>query len=93
MDRANNTNDDHLASFTIDIFCARHQMSRSYYYYLREQGLAPKEIRFGRFIRITRRAEREWLAKMEAGANPARQSRKPEDPSRGRSSRRKQSRR
>jgi hypothetical protein len=48
------------ASKTINQFCAAEQMSRPHYFNMRRRGLGPREIRDGRFIRITPEAHAEW---------------------------------
>jgi hypothetical protein len=52
-------------SKTIDQFCAAEQMSRPYYYVLRRRGLGPRELRNGRFIRITPQAHADWRREYE----------------------------
>jgi len=54
-------------SLTIVQFCRRHQISRSTYYELRRRGLGPKEMHVLGAVRISPRADREWVAWMEAG--------------------------
>lgn len=63
--------DAERVSFTIEEFCARHRLSRSTYYDLRKRGLGPQEMKSGRWTRISRASEDVWLAKMEAGGQPA----------------------
>lgn len=55
-------------SSTISEFCHRHQMGRTTYFKLRKLGLAPKEIRAGRLVRIGADAERNWIAQRQAAA-------------------------
>ncbi|MBN9133929.1 MAG: hypothetical protein J0H48_11290 [Nitrosospira multiformis] len=52
------------AAYTIPQFCAAYHFSRVHYYTLKEKGLAPKEIRLGRRVIITRRAAEEWEDRM-----------------------------
>jgi hypothetical protein len=47
-------------SKTITQFCRAEQMSRPFYFKLRKRGLGPRELREGRFIRITPEAHAEW---------------------------------
>lgn len=54
------------AAYTIPRFCAAYHISRGHYYTLKEQGLAPKELRLGRRVIITRRAAEEWEDRMTA---------------------------
>ncbi|MBJ9675245.1 hypothetical protein [Burkholderia gladioli] len=51
-------------SYTIPQFCAAYHFSRVYYYTLKAQGKAPKELRFGRRVVITRKCAEEWEARM-----------------------------
>ncbi len=54
------------ASFSVNEFCKRHGMSRSSYYDLKKKGLGPREMSLGsRAKRISRVAEKEWIALME----------------------------
>ena len=50
------------ASFTINEFCERNSVSRSTYYALKADGLGPDEARVKGLIRISREAEKAWLA-------------------------------
>jgi hypothetical protein len=54
-------------SLTIEQFCRQHQISRSTYYELRRRGLGPKEMHVLGAVRISPRADRGWVAWMEAG--------------------------
>lgn len=54
------------AAYTIPQWCAAYHISRGHYYALKEQGLAPKELRLGRRVIITRRAAEEWEERMAA---------------------------
>jgi hypothetical protein len=52
----------------ISQFCRKYRLSHSTYFGMRNRGLGPKEMRITeRIIRISPRAEDEWVAKMEAG--------------------------
>lgn len=53
-------------SYTIPQFCAAYHFSRVYYYTLKAQGKAPKELRLGRRVVITRKCAEEWEARMLA---------------------------
>jgi len=73
---------------TIQDFCKRHRIGRSTYYeILKKNGRAPKEIRIGRIIRITAKANRDWERMMEAGgtsgSDAARQALEQEQASEG----------
>jgi hypothetical protein len=52
------------ASYTIPQWCAAYHISRGHYYALKERGLAPRELRLGRRVIITRRAADEWELRM-----------------------------
>lgn len=54
------------ASYTIPQWCAAYHISRGHYYALKEQGLAPGELRLGRRVIITRRAAEQWEDRMTA---------------------------
>ena len=45
---------------TISEFCKSHRISMSYFYLLRDRGLAPKVMRLGRRILITKESAAEW---------------------------------
>jgi predicted DNA-binding transcriptional regulator AlpA len=51
-------------SYTIPQWCAAYHVSRAHYYTLREQGLAPQELKLGRRVIITRRAAEQWEDQM-----------------------------
>jgi hypothetical protein len=54
------------ASYTVQEFCARHNISRPTYHRLRRLGLGPKEMRPAmNLIRITADADREWQRQMQ----------------------------
>jgi predicted DNA-binding transcriptional regulator AlpA len=55
-------------ALTIPQFCHKWRLSRTSYYDLQSRGLGPTEMRITEpIIRISPRAEREWVAKKEAG--------------------------
>jgi predicted DNA-binding transcriptional regulator AlpA len=59
-------------SLTINQFLRKHRISRSTYYDLKKRGLGPTEMRISdRIVRISPRADREWVEKMEALKSPA----------------------
>lgn len=62
------SDDSDRPPLTIERFCHRNLISRSFYFTLKKAGLGPAEMRIGRLVRIDRAAEREWKAKMSAGA-------------------------
>jgi hypothetical protein len=57
------------SSFSINEFCARHDISRGKYFAMRKAGFGPAEMRLGpSTVRITREAELDW---QRARENPA----------------------
>ena len=56
-------------AMTLETFLQRNKMSRSTYYALHRAGQGPVQMRFGRSIRISYRAEREWTRLIEASQN------------------------
>lgn len=50
-------------SYSIDDFCARNSISRAMYYLLKAEGDAPKEMRFGTKVLISKEAAAEWRMK------------------------------
>src|SRR5579871_1209123 len=54
-------------SFTIADFCRRNHISRTTFYALSAAGLGPVTMKIGRLVRISARAERDWIRRMEAG--------------------------
>ena len=53
-------------AMTLETFLQRNKLSRSTDYALRKAGQGPVEMRVGRSIRISYRAERKWTRLMEA---------------------------
>jgi predicted DNA-binding transcriptional regulator AlpA len=47
-------------------FCRQHGFSKSHFYNLRKQGLAPKTLHIGAKQIVTDEARREWLERMKA---------------------------
>jgi hypothetical protein len=47
-------------SKTIKQFCRAEQMSRPQYYNMKKRGRGPRELRDGRFVRITPQSHAEW---------------------------------
>ena len=57
-------------SKTIRQFCQAEQMSRPQYYNMKKRGRGPRELRDGRFVRITPEAHADWRRALErAGSN------------------------
>ena len=54
-------------SKTINEFCAAERMSRPFYFKLRRLGKGPRELREGRFVRITPEAHAAWRRARERG--------------------------
>jgi hypothetical protein len=65
--------EQNAASFTIKKFCQRNSISERQYYKLRSEGKAPRLMSTGRAgVRISRNAERDWIADREREAEAAR---------------------
>ena len=64
--------DEPVGSRTIDQFCARHRISRAFYFgKLRKAGLGPAEMRLGpKLVRITDEADRAWQRARENPTGP-----------------------
>ncbi|WP_408088038.1 transcriptional regulator [Rhodoplanes sp. SY1] len=60
-----------VGSQSIEDWCKAHGFSRAFYYKLKAQGLAPRELRVGRAVRISFEADREWVQAREAAAAAA----------------------
>lgn len=62
--------DDSAEADTIPQFCARHRISKAFYYLLKAQGRAPREMRLGPngrgAVRITRTAQADWPSRARA---------------------------
>jgi hypothetical protein len=54
--------------YTVQEFCEAHRMGRATYYQLKDQGLAPVEIRLGGKILITKESATRWRAVRDAEA-------------------------
>ena len=53
-------------SFTIEQWCQRHNVSRSFYYKLKRAGKAPRTMELlDKAVRITEEADREWVCQRE----------------------------
>jgi predicted DNA-binding transcriptional regulator AlpA len=55
-------------AFSIPEFCSQHGISRSYYFLLRQAGQAPRELRVGRRVLISREAAADWRREREQAA-------------------------
>jgi predicted DNA-binding transcriptional regulator AlpA len=55
-------------ALTIDQFCDVEEISRSFFYKLESQGLAPKTYKLGRTRRISPSARAAWRAEREAAS-------------------------
>lgn len=53
-------------TFSIPDFCAAHNISRSFYFRLRAQGMTPREMRVGGRVIISREAAADWRREREA---------------------------
>jgi hypothetical protein len=52
-------------SMSIETFCQRNEISRSFYYKMKKDGVGPVEMRYGEAVRISYKAEAEWIARGE----------------------------
>jgi hypothetical protein len=59
------------ACFTVKTFCAAHDLSESFYFKLKNQGLGPREMRVGSRVLITFEAAAAWRAEREAASSTA----------------------
>jgi hypothetical protein len=57
--------EDAADAMSIERFCQRHDISQPTYFKLRQLGLGPDEMRFGRVVRISDEAARRWRAARE----------------------------
>jgi hypothetical protein len=72
---ANAARESETASFTLKKFLARNQLSESQYHKLRRQGRGPRLMSVGSCgVRISRRAERDWIAARETEAEAAKET-------------------
>jgi hypothetical protein len=56
---------------TIETFCEANKISKATYYWLKKQGKAPRETRYGkRRVLITPEAEADWRRELEAATRP-----------------------
>ena len=63
------------ASFKLKKFLARNQLSESQYHKLRRQGRGPRVMSVGSCgVRISRQAERDWIAARETEAEAAKET-------------------
>ena len=51
--------------FSVDSFCRAHDITRSFFYSLVKQGLAPRIMKVGRRTLVSREAAADWRARME----------------------------
>src|SRR5262249_17040359 len=56
------------AAYSIRTFCAAHHLSESMYFKLKNQGLAPSEMRVGSRVLISFESAAEWRRQREAAA-------------------------
>jgi len=57
--------DPYGGGLTVAEFCQRWRLSRSGFYLMRQRGEAPRVVRVGGLLRISRVAELEWIAACE----------------------------
>lgn len=61
--RARPRDDDDADAYSIPAFCRRHQISESYYFKLKNQGLGPATMQIGRRVLISREAAKHWRSR------------------------------
>jgi len=61
--------EDTFDAYDVDTFCARHKISRSFFYLLLKEGNGPRLMKVGRRTLITAEAAADWRHKMERSAN------------------------
>jgi predicted DNA-binding transcriptional regulator AlpA len=60
---------EHSACFTLREFCNAHRISRATFYNLLNRGTAPKVMRVGRKVMVSREAATNWRRELEARAS------------------------
>jgi len=60
-----------IAAYSIAGFCAAHDISESFYFKLREQGLGPREMRVGARVLISFEAAERWRRDRETVSDTA----------------------
>jgi len=63
--------DDACDAYDIPTFCRRHKISESFYFKLRLQGLAPRTMKIGKRVLISRESARRWREEREQATAPA----------------------
>lgn len=53
-------------TYSIPQFCEQHNISRSFYFRLRDAGIGPREMRVGSRVLISREAAAAWRREREA---------------------------
>ena len=72
---ANAVREGEAASFKLKKFLARNDLSESQYHKLRRQGRGPRVMSVGSCgVRISRQAERDWIAARETEAEAAKET-------------------
>lgn len=59
------------AAYTVAEFCAAHGISRGMFYKLQHHGQAPRVMRVGTHIRISKESAADWRRDREAEGTPA----------------------
>jgi len=57
-------------AYSIDVFCQRNGISKSFYHKLQGQGLGPRTMRLGSRVLITREDARTWRKQRTAAPTP-----------------------
>ncbi len=58
--------DDGFDAYSVESFCARHGISRAYFYLLIKRQQAPRIMKLGARTLITREAAAAWRSQMES---------------------------
>ena len=66
------------ATYSIREFCAAHRISTDFYFKLKRQGLAPKEMRVGSRVLISVESAAAWRAEREVAAPISQSTKAPE---------------
>lgn len=53
-------------TYTVEEFCKRHHIARSYFYYLHKKGEGPEIYKLGRRTYVSGEAAARWRRRMEA---------------------------
>ena len=63
--------DDDLDAYDIPTFCRRHKISTSFYFKLRLLGMAPRTMKLGKRVLISKESAAAWRREREAATTTA----------------------